>query len=519
LKRALVVPPLLLLALLAALASCRAGTAAKDGKPSAEAEGIPDPAPPPAEAAGAPDPVQPPAEAAGAPDPVQPPAKAAGAPDPAPPPAKAAGAPAWETVQRLTFPPEGYVVEAALLPDLRFAWKTNLPFQTRFQIAGDAGFASPVVDEAAEGEAFRGCSLPEGTWRWRIQAQDPEGAVFVSPPRSFVVAPPLAAPRLLEPEPGGQALVPEGDPLVLSWTAAEGAEHYRLVLRHREDPDKTVYENSLIRGTSESLSLDDYPEGEYRWTVEGLAAENPRRTRRTGLPTEGAFSLRKLRPARLEYPGNDTEFEGLLAYREPGALGWSSPDPVGRSSLILSTQSDFAGPPLVLIEDPPQHIALPRLPAGTYYWTVRAETPDGLDISAREPRWFRVLPVPLLPAAENRLPEDGKAIGGEELRENRRIVFSWDAVTGAGGYLFSLENADTGATIMERGPMAETELALEDLSLLEVGTFAWQVEAVAADPEGDIIQEGEPGGNRFTIDFGLPGKPTVQSPGVLYGRE
>ncbi|MDR0623993.1 MAG: hypothetical protein LBG10_06130 [Treponema sp.] len=187
----------------------------------------------------------------------------------------------------------------------------------------------------------------------------------------------------------------------------------------------------------------------------------------------------------LDYPGNDARFEGLRAYREPAALRWSSTDQVGTSSFILSTRSDFTGPPVARINNPPQRITLPRLRVGNYYWTIRVETPDGFDISARAPRRFRVLPIPPLPEAANRLPEDGKIIGGAELRANRRIAFSWDAVAGATGYLFTLENADTGTTVMRQGPMAETGLVLEDLTSLNVGTFTWHLEAILAEPAGE----------------------------------
>jgi hypothetical protein len=429
-----------------------------------------------------------------------------------------------EMVQRLIFPPQGYVIEASMLPDLHFTWKTNLPFQTRFQVAGDPGFSSALVDEAVEGEVFPGRGLPEGTWYWRIQARGSGGVVFETPPRSFTAAPPIAAPLLLEPEPAGRALIQEGEPLVFSWTAPEGAEYYQFKLYYGEDRNNAVYENNMAEGTRQILSMNSYPDGDYRWTVRGLAPESSRNTRRTGLFSEGVFSARKLHPVSLDYPGNDAGFEGLRAYREPLVLRWSSADQLGTSSFILSAQSDFTGPPLALISDPPQQLTLPGLRAGTYYWTIRAETPDGFDISARTPRRFRVLPIPPLPEAANRLPEDGKIIGGAELRANRRIVFSWDAVAGATGYLFTLENADTGETVMRQGPVAETVLTLEDLTPLNVGTFVWRLEAVWAEPAGEgrgdtgeIIQGGKIGENRFTIDFGLPGAPRLRQPGTLYG--
>jgi hypothetical protein len=428
--------------------------------------------------------------------------------------------------QRLIFPPDGYVIETSMLPDIRFTWKTNLPFQTRFQISEHPGFSSALIDEAAGGEVFQGRMLSGGTWYWRIQSGGAGGTVFETPPRSFAAVPPIAAPLLLEPVLDGQVVIQEGKPLVFSWTASEGAEYYQFKLYREEDRNNVIYENNMVEGTRQSLSLDNYPGGDYYWTVRGLAPESLRSTRRTGLLSEGVFNSRKLYPVRLDYPDNNAGFEGLRAYREPETLRWSSADQVGTSRFILSTRSDLAGPPVALINDPPQQVTLPGLREGNYYWTIRAETPDGFDISARAPRRFRVLPIPPLPVAANRLPEDGKIIGGAELRANRRIVFSWDTVAGATGYLFTLENADTGKTIMQWGPIAETSLVLEDLTLLDVGTFTWRLEAVLAEPAGErretageIIQRGEIGENRFTIDFSLPGTPKPRKPGIIYGRE
>jgi hypothetical protein len=430
-----------------------------------------------------------------------------------------------EVIQRLIFPPEGYVVEAAMLQDMRFTWRTNLPFQTRFQVSGDRGFSSLLIDEAASGAFFQGRMLSEGTWFWRIHARDPGGAVFETPPQSFAVTPPISAPLLLGPDPEQWAFIQEEAPLAFSWAASAGAAYYQLRVYHGEDRNNPVYETN-VEGTRTSIPMAGRAEGNYRWTVRGLAPESSRSGRRTGMVSEGVFRARKLHPVNLDYPANNTAFDGFSFYYRPATLRWSAQEQVETSRFILSSRSDFAGSPLVRIDDPPQHITLPRLGAGNYYWTIQAKTPEGYDIGAKTPGRFRVLPIPLLPRAANRLPEDGKVIGGVDLRENRRILFSWDAVRGATGYLFTLINAETGRTIMRQGPVTETTFALDDLTSLDVGTFAWRVEAVVAEQtrerRGDsatIVQRGEIGENRFTIDFNLPGAPEPREPGLLYGRE
>ncbi|MDR2785295.1 MAG: hypothetical protein LBB83_05215, partial [Treponema sp.] len=215
---------------------------------------------------------------------------------------------------------------------------------------------------------------------------------------------------------------------------------------------------------------------------------------------------------------------GLYAYFEPGTAGWSSAEPAV-SRFILSRNQDFSGPPVIVINDPPQSIPLPRLRDGSYYWTVRAETTDGFDISARSPRLIRVLPVPPLPAAANRRPADGARITEADLKQNRWIAFSWDPVPGATGYFFTLED-ESGTALVRRGPFAETGFVLTDLTLLDLGAFIWRLEAVLTEPvkerledTEEIFQRGEVAENRFTVDFIRPDVPVLPGPGVLYGRE
>jgi hypothetical protein len=430
-----------------------------------------------------------------------------------------------EVIQRLVFPPDGYIVEAAMLQDMRFTWRTNLPFQMWFQVSGDRGFSSPVIDEAAAGAVFQGRVLSEGTWFWRIQASEPGGTVFETPSRSFTVTPPIGAPRLLEPDPEEWAFIQEEAPLAFSWAASAGAAYYQFRVCHEENRDNPVYESN-VEGTRASISMAGLAEGNYRWTVRGLAPENSRSGRRTGMVSEGVFRARKLQPVNLDYPANNTAFDGFSSYYRPASLRWSAQEQVGTSRFILSSRSDFAGSPLMRIDNPPQRITLPKLGAGNYYWTIQAKTPEGYNIGAKTPSRFRVLPIPLLPRAAKRLPEDGKVIDSVELRENRRILFSWDAVRGATGYLFTLINPETGRTILRQGPMTERTFALEDLTILDVGTFAWRVEAVLAEQTRErrgetltIVQRGEIGENRFTIDLKLPGAPEPRGPGILYGRE
>jgi hypothetical protein len=444
--------------------------------------------------------------------------------DSAPSPARTFTALEGEAIQRAVFPPEAYRIGRTFLPDIRFSWKSTLPFPSRFQVSPSADFSRLVIDEAVNGEILTGRFLPEGLWYWRIQAGEPEGAVFETPPRSFIVLPPLPAPLLTEPAPDRRVVVLEGERQRFSWGPSPGAEYYQFKLYHASDRNRAVYENNFLEETALSFALDAYPEGNYVWTVQGFVSESVQSTRLTGLLAEGAFISRKIHPVRLDYPDDGISIPGLRAYFEPGTARWSSTEPAA-SRFILSRSRDFSISLEAVINNPSQSVRLPRLRAGDYYWTIRAETMDGLDISARSPRLIRVLPVPPLPAAANRRPADGARITEADLKQNRSIVFSWDPAPGATGYLFTLEK-EPGTALIQEGPFEETRFVLEDLTLLDLGTFIWRLEAVMTEPvrerqedTGEIFRRGETAENRFTVDFIRPDVPVLPAPGVLYGRE
>jgi hypothetical protein len=426
-----------------------------------------------------------------------------------------------EAVQRTVFPPDNYRAAENIVPDIRFTWKTNLPFPTRFQLSASRGFSSFVYDTPATSQASQIGLLAPGTYYWRIAAEGPQG-IIASAPKTFTVLPPLAEARVAAPVPGSGIAVT--DTLALRWEPVNGADYYQVKLYAA---GKLVYENLSAGGGIISLPADDLPDEAYILTIQAFSHETARSSRRSGRPGTYGFRLRHIRPVSLDAPAHGAKFEGLTALRHPANVLWSTPEPLASSRFILSRNANPAsGASVVMnINGPPRRIPLARLPAGVYYWTILATTEDGMNISASSPYSFRVLPIPPLPEPANRRPEDMYMIGPAQLRQTRAIVFQWDAVRGANRYILNIYQLSqpVGAQqpvrrrIMRRAPASETSYTLEDLSLLDRGDFIWQVEAVFAAKNGTIEQRGIVGENRFTIDIPQPEKPRTADPGALYG--
>ncbi|GHV69336.1 hypothetical protein AGMMS49928_11220 [Spirochaetia bacterium] len=424
---------------------------------------------------------------------------------------------AGEMIQRTVFPPDGFTIAETLLPDTRFTWKSNLPFETRFQISDNADFSPLAVNEIVSGESFQGRALPPGLWYWRISAEG-EGLSFQTPARSFTAASALAAPRMIEPVNGRWVVLREKEPAVFRWQEVSGAEYYQFRLYADADHRRPVYEQNFSVDTFQSLVMDNLPEGRYYWTVQAFVQETSGTTRRTGLIAGDQFSLRKLRPLTLESPATGTIIEGLTALRQPVVLRWNTPETTGNSRFILSRNANpLNGTPARVINNPDRTINLNRLEEGIWYWTVQAETTDGFDISAAVPRSFRVLPIPLLGEARNLMPRAGHIVGPAELRQSRSLTFSWQPVEGANAYIFTLFG-EARQEIIRIGPEERTSVILEDLSLLDLGNFVWQVEAVSRESGGLIEQRGRIGESRFTIDIPLPQPVRGGGAGTLYGK-
>jgi hypothetical protein len=436
-------------------------------------------------------------------------------------PARAFLAIEGEVIQRTIFPPANYTVTDTLLRDIRFTWKSNLPFTRRFQISNNPQMNGFVVNEAVHGEMFQGRILPAGTYYWRISAEAGD-ASFDTPPKRFTVFPLFVAPVLEEPGPGEKAAIRAGTPVNFRWQAVEGAEYYQFRLYAEDARGSPLYENAFCRTASQTLEMDSYPDGGFFWTVQAFADEGPLHSRRTGLLAAGHFTKRQLRPVSLEYPPSGHEYPGLDALRRPGVLRWRLSDTPGNSRFVLSRNPNpLTGQAVMDIRNPDTTITLARLPEGTYYWTIRAETEDGFNISAERPFSFRVLPVPLLPEAAGRLPQDNELIDAARLRENRTITFTWQPVEGANGYIFSLFHEETEGQrrlLLRAGPGEAASYTLEDLrTLLVQGDFTWQVEAVSRAADGFMERRGTPGENRFRVDVPVPGAARAKDPGVLYG--
>jgi hypothetical protein len=387
-------------------------------------------------------------------------------------------------IQETIYPPDNYTVADTLLPDLRFTWKTNLPYQARFQIASDSAFTGLVADEAAGANSFQGQALPPGDYYWRILADAPD-QVLASPTKRIRVAGNLAAPVLIitgERARTGEewVVVKRGGQAAFNWQPLEEADYYHFRLfAQAEDgapPAAPLYESTRVEGTSVSVSMDDYDEGAYYWSVQGFVDDKPSTSRRTGLTSLGKFNFRTTRSVSLDYPPAGTELPGREAMRQGGTIRWSSIDSPVQTRFILSRNRNLSGSRVMDLNNPGNTVTIPRLTPGDYYWTIQARTAGGIDISAERPSWFRVL-SPQAEAVILLSPQNGAEVPGlDALRRPGTARWSSAEKTRNARFVLS-RNADLSRPLAEvANPPASVTLPR-----LAEGDYYWTIRAETED--------------------------------------
>ncbi len=426
-----------------------------------------------------------------------------------------------EVIQRTVFPPDGYHIGKAYLNDMRFTWKSNVPFDTKMQIAKDEAFTALLYDTVVNASSYNGVSLGEGTYFWRILS-DADGRTLAPAGKRFEVMPPLEAPLCLDPANEGRAVVRQNRPYEFKWSASNGADYYMLRL-YAAGSDTPLFERGLLRSSAMRIDMDKLREGAYRWTIQPFSDETDMSTRRTGLLGESYFTIRQLHPAVLRFPEDGAIIDGITAALEPGKAIWYSADKTGRTEFVLRrlTQNGASGDVVMRIRNPERTVTLKPLAAGDYLWTITAFTHDGFDISPVKGRRFRVLPVPLLKASARLSPPSGTVFGVEYLEKTRSAEFSWEPVDGATDYFFVITRhpGHTRAEVVfERNIANGTSVKIEDLAEIDQGDFVYSVEAVRRLNDGSIFQHGKIAEAGVKIDLPDIKTPVLNDSGILYGN-
>ena len=426
--------------------------------------------------------------------------------------------------QRLVYPPENFAVNDTNIDELRFSWKTNIDGDNVLQIAEDKNFENIVLEKTANEQYFQGAKLAGGTYYWRIGAKNSfeehstaarELTVVASVPVEVPFVPPeLGTPTLVSPI-GGTPLTVTAQTArsAFRWNAVENAEYYLFSVYRADNPNVAIYSDTL-NATSTSINLTNFAEGNYGWSVQP-AATNEDSTRNLGGVGKGAFEVRKIIKLTLEYPENGAQVDGLLAAALPGTVRWDSTQRTRNATFTLSRRRNGYSNPVYTLQNPGKEIQLPPLEPGTYYWIVRAENLNGADISPQEARQLVVGTFTPLQAVKINSPADKTQFGETEIKNSRRINFSWTAVKDATAYHFTLKNSR--GEVLADLESSETTYLVPNMLNLGSDHYTWSVQPIQAMENGIVLQRGRISSGTFTITIPEVEDIVIDDLGIFYG--
>ena len=348
-----------------------------------------------------------------------------------------------------------------------FAWnRINLEPEEmlKLEIAAGRDFNSvahsidKLNSQTTTAEAF----LESGLWRWRLLHNNDtlaSGQITIAD---------TSGTKLLNPITNSVIRYFDESPnLRFQWTETEGAARYALQISESADFD---FSRPLIHTETTSPFFVE-----------------------TGL-TENTWHWRVM-------PIFPPQYEGSSAFSSPASFRIEQSVSSTPESLAIEIP-DTAIPVLVEAEPEPEEVI-----------------PEPPPPPPPPPRPRPAPPPPPLAAPANIIPADGSSFGFHDLRKERKISFSWSEVPQATAYILVMyyQSPNGRREIIRTNPINGTEWTLDNLALLERGTFIWQIEAVITNRAGRITRRGRTTENRFIVDI-PQNQIEIEDIGVLYGN-
>lgn len=416
---------------------------------------------------------------------------------------------------RLSYPQNSYVIADSLITNTRFTWKTNIPGRTQFQLSTDSEFQNILYEDDVQTETLLGKDWPTGDKYWRIRTFNSDKTLFMqTEPRLITISEPLKPPTLLIPNPSETYYYREGDTQIIKWQKVEKADYYSMEITPAGSSEP-IYINSMIEKEELKIDFDNFSDGNYTIKLQGFSFETPASTRIIGYLKSSKISLKSIKYLTLNYPLNDTSFQGLTALREGLKFKWNGDMWPENSQLKIYDINDKNNAVYSLI-NPKKNINVPSLKEGEYFWTIEGSF-KGFNITPKDMGHFTVLPIPLLQSPNIIFPTEKFIINTEYLINSKSIKFEWKPIVGATHYVIELYKKGELKPLYTSDLIKETHYILEDLTSLDKGSFEYVVYGKSLNMEGIQEQMGKKELHNFSII--LPTLDTIEFNigGVYFG--
>ena len=354
----------------------------------------------------------------------------------------------------------------------KFSWSTSKNTSYLVDIDDDSDFSSPLYEDSPATKQFvPPTSLAQGTYYWRVQAQNTDGISGESEVWSFTVN------ILLSPK-DGSTIFMKGSATTgkasLKWSKVTGATNFMLYLYEDLTCTSLLSGFPLDMGTSTSAN-QELDKGQYCWKVEAVGVDG-------GIPP--VFSTFIVSPPAPDAPDLVSPANKGATNDTTPSLDWDEVTDADQYMLEWSTDKRFASDvESTVVNAPTTEFTLPTLPdtEGTvYYWRMGTVNDLGVVGKVGKPFSF-TLDTEAPDAPELKSPTDGSTTS------NPLQTLSWQAASGASSYLVDVDdNSDFSSPLYENSPASKVFSAP---SSLPQATYFWRVQA--QDAAGNVSGESE----------------------------
>ncbi|GBF50235.1 sigma factor regulatory protein, FecR/PupR family [Leptospira ryugenii] len=381
--------------------------------------------------------------------------------------------------------------------NIPFDWEMDPGFyESQIEISRSPQFKLQLVKQSVSGNRFN-TRLREGTYYWRVQAKDPKTNKWeISDTGKFFVTAdePL---RLDSPANNAEfAFVAEQPMIAFIWPKISTARGYHFELSNQSNFSSKL---KSVETESNSVSFDDLKEGTYYWKVIAHSAF-PGTPDKSAGPNKFTIKKQDAYPSpHIIRPANGSEVTSEEINKGQAIVIWEGNTELSKYRLEISKDTKFASN--VFNKESASNFITPNwkdFGQGTFFVRVRGYSSDGKESEISSPVRFSIVEKKTEEEPkkeETKKEEKTKSVPLElisplntvvEMKNKKSLDFSWKGSPDADRYdlvLFQVAGAKRSA--IYRNSVKGNSASLKDLSILDEGTFSWELTEYA---EGDARQ-------------------------------
>lgn len=296
---------------------------------------------------------------------------------------------------------------------------------------------------------------------------------------------------------------------VLRWSSDENALEYELVVRKAGPAGAEGGDSEVLRTrTSEAKAEVRLEVGDYQYMIttfnllgraEAETGWLPMRVLKAEIP-----SISQVSPSKIlmdEHADRRVTVSGSRLVS-------------GCKVLLAQGQTTLQGTELRRDGDESLVVLFPDEAYLGGEYALEVENPGGL----RAVLDGKLSISPPLPAAESLSPTQGFVFGPAELKARHTIEFSWRPVEGATDYRLAIYPEGKAEPALAKEGLRDPGYAIDDLSVLDRGVYAWKVVALRRGADGELEQSGLEASSTFSIQLPALKQAGAKAGGTYFGH-